>query len=320
MADHLARIFGTEEDKVNCPFYYKIGACRHGERCSRTHMRPTFSQTVLIPHLYQALPPGPDGQPVDDKEHFEDFYEEILEELSKYGEIEQLHVVENLGDHMFGNIYVKYHTEEEAEACCNALRGRYYGGRLVMPEYSPVSDFREARCRQFDEEHCARGGYCNFMHLKHVPRELRRLLHKLASKARRKRKYGSSKSRSRSRSKGHRSRSRSTDKGKDKEKSRDKDKDKEKSRDKDKDKGGRDRDRDRDRDRRPRSRDRDDKKDKESLARSGSAERRAKIAQWNKQREEKKDDKKDETSGKEKEKDDKRDDGKERNRSASPIN
>jgi len=62
------------------------------------------------------------------------------------------------------------------------------------------------------------------------------------------------------------------------------------------------------------------KKDKESLARSGSAERRAKIAQWNKQREEKKDDKKDDNSGKEKEKDDKRDDGKERNRSASPLN
>jgi len=318
MADHLARIFGTEEDKVNCPFYYKIGACRHGERCSRTHMRPTFSQTVLIPHLYQALPPGPDGQPVDDKEHFEDFYEEILEELSKYGEIEQLHVVENLGDHMFGNIYVKYHTEEEAEACCNALRGRYYGGRLVMPEYSPVSDFREARCRQFDEEHCARGGYCNFMHLKHVPRELRRLLHKLASKARRRRKYGSSKSRSRSRSKG-RSRSRSRDKDKDKDKDKEKDKsrsDKDRHKDKEKDKG---RDRDRDRDR-GRDRDRDDKK--ENLARSGSAERRAKIAEWNKQREEKKDDKKDDKEpSKEtpKDKDDK-DSGKERPRSASPLN
>ena len=34
-ATHLARIHGTEEDKVNCPFYFKIGACRHGDRCSR---------------------------------------------------------------------------------------------------------------------------------------------------------------------------------------------------------------------------------------------------------------------------------------------
>lgn len=25
MADHLASIFGTEKDRVNCPFYFKIG-------------------------------------------------------------------------------------------------------------------------------------------------------------------------------------------------------------------------------------------------------------------------------------------------------
>lgn len=55
-----------------------------------------------------------------DKEHFEDFYEEIMEELSKFGELEQLNVLENLGDHMFGNVYVKFAEEEQAEA---ALKG-----------------------------------------------------------------------------------------------------------------------------------------------------------------------------------------------------
>ena len=48
MAKHLARIHGTEEDKVNCPFYYKIGACRHADRCSRLHHKPAFSPTLLI--------------------------------------------------------------------------------------------------------------------------------------------------------------------------------------------------------------------------------------------------------------------------------
>ena len=52
-ARHLARIHGTEEDKVNCPFYFKIGACRHGDRCSRIHHRPAFSQTILIKHIYR---------------------------------------------------------------------------------------------------------------------------------------------------------------------------------------------------------------------------------------------------------------------------
>ena len=39
-----------------------------------------------------------------------------------------------------------------------------------MVEYSPVTDFREARCRQFDMGECGRGGFCNFMHLKKVSR------------------------------------------------------------------------------------------------------------------------------------------------------
>ncbi|KAF5782231.1 putative transcription factor C3H family [Helianthus annuus] len=40
MAEHLASIFGTEKDRVNCLFYFKIGACRHGDRCSRLHTKP----------------------------------------------------------------------------------------------------------------------------------------------------------------------------------------------------------------------------------------------------------------------------------------
>lgn len=55
-------------------------ACRHGDRCSRLHNRPTISPTLLMQNMYQnpALnaPPGPDGlpMPVDPRksqEHFE---------------------------------------------------------------------------------------------------------------------------------------------------------------------------------------------------------------------------------------------------------
>ena len=98
MAQHLAKIFGTEEDKVNCPFYLKMGACRHGDRCSRIHNRPILSQTILLQNMF--LPPpqqyGQDGLPIpqdedDLQDHFEDFYEDIFEELTKVGgELEQL--------------------------------------------------------------------------------------------------------------------------------------------------------------------------------------------------------------------------------------
>ncbi|KAA8514720.1 hypothetical protein F0562_017899 [Nyssa sinensis] len=184
MAEHLASIFGTEKDRVNCPFYFKIGACRHGDRCSRLHNRPTISPTLLLSNMYQRpdmITPGVDaqGQPIDPRkiqEHFEDFYEDIFEELGKFGEIESLNVCDNLADHMIGNVYVQFKEEDQAAAALQALQGRFYSGRPIIADFSPVTDFREATCRQFEENNCNRGGYCNFMHVKLIGRDLRRKL------------------------------------------------------------------------------------------------------------------------------------------------
>ena len=181
----MASIFGTEKDRVNCPFYFKIGACRHGDRCSRLHNRPTTSPTIVLANMYQRpdmITPGVDAQgvaiaPEKMQEHFEDFYEDIYEELSKFGEVETLNVCDNLADHMIGNVYVQFREEEQAVAAHNALQGRFYSGRPIIVEYSPVTDFREATCRQFEENSCNRGGYCNFMHVKQIGRELRRKLY-----------------------------------------------------------------------------------------------------------------------------------------------
>ncbi|KAF9686560.1 hypothetical protein SADUNF_Sadunf02G0001900 [Salix dunnii] len=168
MAEHLASIFGTEKDRVNCPFYFKIGACRHGDRCSRLHNRPTISPTLLLSNMYQRpdmITPGVDaqGQPLDPhkiQEHFEEFYEDIFEELNKFGEIESLNVCDNLADHMIGNVYVQFKEEDQAAAALQALQGRFYSGRPIIADFSPVTDFREATCRQFEENNCNRGGYC----------------------------------------------------------------------------------------------------------------------------------------------------------------
>ena len=37
---------------VPCDFFHKMGACRHGNMCSRKHTLPTSSQTIVLPHLY----------------------------------------------------------------------------------------------------------------------------------------------------------------------------------------------------------------------------------------------------------------------------
>ena len=63
-----------------------------------------------------------------------------------------------------GNVYVKFADEEAAAAALQKMNGRFYAGRMLTAEFSPVSDFREARCRQFDDGMCKRGDQCEHAH------------------------------------------------------------------------------------------------------------------------------------------------------------
>lgn len=183
MAEYLASIFGTEKDKVNCSFFFKIGACTHGERCSRIHNRPTFSQTILLQNLYinpQNSAKTADGSHLANvtdeemQEHYDNFFEDVFVECEdKYGPVEEMNVCDNLGDHLVGNVYVKFKKEEDADKAVKDLNNRWFGGRPVYAELTPVTDFREACCRQYETGECTRSGFCNFMHLKPISRKLR---------------------------------------------------------------------------------------------------------------------------------------------------
>merc|ERR1712025_358070 len=189
MAEYLASIFGTEKDKVNCSFYFKIGACRHGDKCSRLHDKPTFSQTVLLQNMYEnplnqavqgdlGIPAMAIMSDVEAQEHYDTFFEDVFLELEeKYGEIEEMNVCDNLGDHLVGNVYVKFKYEEDAEKAMNDVNNRWYNAQPIYAELSPVTDFRESCCRQYEMGECTRGGFRNFMHLKPISRELRRKLY-----------------------------------------------------------------------------------------------------------------------------------------------
>lgn len=103
----------------------------------------------------------------------------------KYGEVEEMNVCDNLGDHLVGNVYVKvgvvskssvqrshycypvavagsrsgdfclddpsqFRTEEDAEKAVIDLNNRWFNGQPIHAELSPVTDFREACCRQYE--------------------------------------------------------------------------------------------------------------------------------------------------------------------------
>ena len=211
-----------------------------------------MSSSLLLPNLYQsprwATNAGelqPD-QVTDEQEQeaLEDFYVEMFEELAKFGDIENIYVCENTCDHLIGNVYVKYYDDESASKGCVGLTGRFFAGRPLAPEFSPVTDFREGSCRQHDSKQCTRGGFCNFMHLAHVPPALHVECRKEFNQS------------------GHRSPTPDRHDRRRRSRSRDRDRDRDRNRDRNRDRERGDRERGRSRRSRSKSRSRDRKRDR----------------------------------------------------------
>jgi splicing factor U2AF subunit len=219
--------------------------------------------------------------------------------MSNLGEVEEMIVVDNLGEHIVGNVYVKYSTEEYAENAMKNINGRFYNGRKIVAHYCPVTDFSNAKCKQYLDGSCKRGGYCNYMHIKPLSRSFKKDLFAemyMQHPEYRVKKESEERSRSRDRDRRNRKDDRGRDRGDrdryhDRRDNRD-DKD-HRDRDRDRERDNRDRDRDKNRDKkrkdRSRSKSRSEKKDRkrkrsESGEKGGdrnSEERRAMIAQWN---------------------------------------
>lgn len=173
----------TGNKNKECPFYLKIGCCRHGTSCSRVHVIPTSARTILIAHAFEETPESfklaseedfTDEEFAKAQKTVEEFWVELFAHMAEFGEIEDLILVDNTSDHMTGNVYVQYYEEESGHRALAGLKDSYWSGRKLQAEFSPVIDFREARCRAFCEGRCPRGQECNFLHCKNVPRALRR--------------------------------------------------------------------------------------------------------------------------------------------------
>jgi len=123
-----------------------------------------------------------EGHKVDDEliaqaqEHLDHFYEEVWTELARYGKIEDMQIIDNLTEHMVGTVYVRFSNDGEASEAIKKLSGRFYGGKLIQCELSHITDFQDARCRQFDEGTCTRGLHCNFIHWKGINNKLKKKL------------------------------------------------------------------------------------------------------------------------------------------------
>ncbi|KAG5487992.1 hypothetical protein GH5_08198 [Leishmania sp. Ghana 2012 LV757] len=174
-----------------CVFFSKMGACRHGDQCTKLHYRPDTSPTVLFPMMY----PNPHAiEHIKDREwnfeldkkylkkHFEHFYKEVWRTFMEFGRIAELRVVSNLGDHLLGNTYIRFEDPQVATRIVKELRGKKLNDIIVLPELSPVTNFAEACCKEDLENRCQRAEQCNYLHILKVSRRLLEKLEKEQSK------------------------------------------------------------------------------------------------------------------------------------------
>ena len=49
-----------------------------------------------------------------------------------------MNILDNIGDHLLGNVFVKFISEKDAENVIKNISRRRYRGQLVLPEFSPV--------------------------------------------------------------------------------------------------------------------------------------------------------------------------------------
>ena len=161
--NHLASIYGTESDVNNCSFYHKVGACKHGSGCSKSHIKPIFSNIVLLSNLLSTTKDIP----------IEKCFEDIFCELSiKYGQIEDMIIAANRSSHLKGSVYVKFVDDRSAEAAVNDLNNRFYDDKPIFTELSPVDNLRDAVCRSFTQGRCNRPDTCNFVHTELISRSV----------------------------------------------------------------------------------------------------------------------------------------------------
>lgn len=81
--------------------------------------------------------------PEELQEHLDLFYEDLFVEMAKFGQLEEINICDNVGDHLVGNVYIRFRREEDAQKAVDACNDRFYDGRPIWVELSPVTDFKE---------------------------------------------------------------------------------------------------------------------------------------------------------------------------------
>eukprot|EP01066_Platyproteum_vivax_P007567 Platyproteum_vivax@DN296_c0_g1_i1.p1 len=156
----------SDEDIINCPDFWSVGACRNGDRCTKRHSLPNNSDCLIIRGLYKYC----STLSIPEDDFLTSFYADIFEQFANFGEVEDVIICDNTSEFMRGNVYVKYANIDHATFALKQLTGRCVAGTIVKPEFTFV-DFRKAICSRSNLNMCFSPN-CRLIH----PKKLSQIL------------------------------------------------------------------------------------------------------------------------------------------------
>lgn len=78
-----------------------------------------------------------------------DFFEDILPEFQRCGNVIQLKVCRNTIPHLRGNVYVQYSREDDAVCARSMFNGRWYAGRQLTCFFVTIEKWKAALCGEY---------------------------------------------------------------------------------------------------------------------------------------------------------------------------
>ena len=184
------------QEKI-CKFHLKTGCCRYGDFCSKKHLFPQASQTILFKNMFRdsTLPKYSkialldsfrkrktiewenedlynDLKTTPESPSFSKFFCDIYPEFQKFGEIKLLMISKNLSPHLRGNVYIGYKTISQSLDCYKHMNGRYYAGLPLLANFCFFENFKDALCGYRFQ--CPRALECNFLHVYQNPRNFKK--------------------------------------------------------------------------------------------------------------------------------------------------
>ncbi|KAH8412710.1 hypothetical protein KR009_004883, partial [Drosophila setifemur] len=176
---HLLRVLETHPSERPCEFFTRTNCCRYGHGCTFNHIRPMLARILLIRHFfshsllkgrsvhkeYASADEDLELTERDLRSDYDEFFEDAIKELEKFGTIVNFRAVRNTLEHLRGHVFVEYSHERAALRAFVNLQGRYYASRRLNVEFSNLKAWRGAVCGLSLTRKCPKGNSCGYLHL-----------------------------------------------------------------------------------------------------------------------------------------------------------